>query len=304
MKRLEQLITIARELSGNTRYDTDSGVSQNVFVQYFNTAQDSLLKQVVNLKSKYLLKTSDAISVVSGQETYSYPYDLYIQNIDTIRWSNNTSNAYFQTLSKCVPKEKVTSSLGFPYGYILEKDGYHLNPPINTGYLYLDYIQTLPRLQVKNGAVTAVTLNGSNVLSALTVSTSGAYSTAAINDDYYLCVVDKHGIQKARNIEYTSETAGVFTLSSQTLGDDQTIAVGDYITIGKNTSNLPSWPDICESFLIDFVVYSAKYGDSSKWSAEAKQYMTDAFLLLSGSFATPSDDLCEIPITNYDYSGF
>ncbi len=304
MKRLEQLITMARELSGNTRYDADSGVSQSVFVQYFNTAQDSILKQVVNLKSKYLLKTSDAIPVVSGQETYSYPYDLYIQNIDTIRWTDTTTNSYYETLNKNVPKEKVTNSLGFPYGYILEKDGYHLNPPLNNGYLYLDYIQTLPRLQTKNGVITGVTINGSNVISALTVSTAGTYDTTQINDDYFLCVVDKHGIQKARNIEYTSETAGVFTLSPQTLGTGQTVAIGDYITVGKNTVNQPSWPDICESFLIDYAVYSAKYGDSSKWSAEAKEYMKDAFILLSGSFAAPSDDLCPIPITNFDYSGF
>lgn len=303
MKRLEQLIDMARNLSGNTRYDDDSGVPQKVFVQYFNNAQDSLIKEVVNLKTKFLLKTSDVIPIVSGQETYSYPYDLYMQHIDTIQWTDKTFGSYYQTLYKNYTKEKVTNTIGFPFGYIMQNDGYHLNPPMTNGFLYLTYIKSLPKLQKKGGAITAVSLAG-QTLSGLTISTSGTYDSVEINDDFYLCVVDKHGIQKARNIEYTSQAAGVFTLPSQALGTGQTIAVGDFIVVGKNSTNLPEWPDVCESYLVKHAVYDAKYSDSSSWSTEAKDDMRAFFQTLSGSFATLSDDVTDIAMTNTDFIGF
>lgn len=303
MKRLEQLIDMARQLSGNTSYDANSGVLQKVFVQYFNNAQDSLMKNVVNLKTKYF-KTTLLVPVVSAQERYAYPYNLYMHAIDTIQWTDGSPGTSYTPLTQSYTKEKVGSNIGYPYGYILQDDGYYLNPPISVGSLVCTYEKSLPRLQTKNGKITSVTINGSNQITALTVATTEAYDTTQINDDYYFCVVDKFGVQKARNIEYASETGGVFTLSPQALGTGQSIATGDYITIGENTTNKPEWPNICESFLLDFAVYSAKFTDSSMWTKEAKDHMAESFVSLSGSFASGSDDITQIPITNFDYIGF
>jgi hypothetical protein len=303
MKRLEQLIATARELSQNTSYDTNSGIPQRVFVQYFNNAQDSLMKNVVNLKTKYF-KTNMIVPVIPNQAKYDYPYNLFMHNIDTIQWYDSASGTFFRNLTQSYTKEKITSSTGFAFGYINQDDGIHLNPPINTGFLDITYEKTVPKLQKKNGKISSVTISGSNQLTALSVDISGpTYDAPEIDDDFFLCVVDKYGAQKARSIEYISQTAGVFTLPAQPLITGQSISVGDYITIGKNTVNLPQWPDICESFLIDFVVYSAKYGDSSQWAKEAKEYLSECFSSLAGSFASPSDDIIEIPITNSDYIG-
>ncbi|HAB98238.1 MAG TPA: hypothetical protein DCE71_00230 [Parachlamydiales bacterium] len=67
MRRVEQLIDIARKLSQNTRYDENAGVPQDVFVQYLNNAQDSLVMEIQNLKTKYFFKTQ-IVDVVAGQE--------------------------------------------------------------------------------------------------------------------------------------------------------------------------------------------------------------------------------------------
>lgn len=303
MKRVEQLIDMARKLSNNTSYDSNSGVTQDVFVQYANNAQDSLLKEVVNLKCKYLMKQK-FVTVVAGQEKYDYPDDIYMQHIDTIQWLDKQQGTYYQILYKTYTKEKVTTTSSYPFGYILQNDGYHLNPPISNGILQLTYIKNVPRLQKRAGQVSAVTINGSNQITALSVSTTGSYDESQINDDYFLCVVDKYGQQKAVNVEYTSVSSGVFTLSPFTLASGETVAVGDYICVGKNTVNVPQWDDICESYLIKHMVYDAKYSDSSQWSKEAKQDMADSFAQLSGSFATLSDDLNSIAITNLDLIGF
>jgi hypothetical protein len=302
MRRVEQLIDMARKLSGNTSYDANSGVPQDVFVQYFNNAQDSLMKEVVNLKTKFLLKQV-TVPIVNNQETYSYPDDLYMQHIDTIQWLNSQNGTYYQTLFKSYVKEKITTSTSYPFGYVMQNDGYHLNPPINAGTLVVSYIKKVPTLQIRSGIISAATINGSNQLTALTVTNNSLYNETAINDDYFLCVVDKYGEQKAINIEYTSVLNGVFTLSPFQLADGETVSVGNYILVGKNTINKPEWPDICESYLIKHAVYDAKYSDSSPWSAEAKADMAMSFAALSGSFATLSDDVTDIMISNTDYIG-
>lgn len=304
MKRVEQLIDMARKLSGNTSYDENSGVPQSVFVQYLNNAQDSLTKEVVNLKTKYLLKQKE-VPVVSGQEKYDYPDDIYMQHIDTIQWLDKAQETYFQNLYKSYIKEKVTTTASYPFGYIPQNDGIHLNPPINSGTLMVSYIKRFPKLQKKSGLVMARTLNNSNQITAIVLDVSDAtYDENEINDDYFLCVVDKYGKQKAVNVEYESVSNGVFTMSAHSLSTGESISVGDYICVGKNTVNIPLWDDVCESYLLKHMVYDAKYSDSSQWSQEAKDDMRASFAQLAGSFASLSDDVSDIPLTDLSYIGY
>ena len=300
MKRLENLIDMARKLSQNQRYDADSGVSQDVFVQYFNNGQDALIKEVMNLKTKYF-KKSVTVPVVSGQEAYDYPFDCYVQHLDTIQWSDTNTGAYFQTLKRGYVKEKITTQVSYPFSYVPYETNFHLQPPIGNGTLYITYMRTVDRLQKRAGQITVATIS-SGQLTALEVDDAQSdYDQAEINSDYYLCVVDKYGAIKARNVPYDSVSAGVFTLDPFTLAATDSIAVGDYICVGKNSVNLPTWPDICESYLLKHAVYEAKYGDASQWSQEALQDMQRCFAGLSDTFATNSDDLIEIMISNTDY---
>jgi hypothetical protein len=304
MRRVELLIDAARKLSQNTRYDETSGVPQDVFVQFLNNAQDSLTMQVQNLKTKYF-KEQVIVDVVPGQEVYDYPDHCYLQNLDTIQWTDSRTGTYWQTLYKSVTKEKVTIQPGYPFAYIPYHDGFHLNPPIINGQLYITFVKTPLRLQKRAGQITVATIVGDN-LTALTVNPAlSDYDPTEINFQNYLCVVDKFGRVKASNILYDSVAVatGVFTLSPFDL-EGATIAVGDYILIGENMVNLPEWGTICEGYLIKHMVYEAKYGDSSAWTKEARDDMNAYFGLLSSSFAQLTDDITDIPVTNLDYVGW
>jgi hypothetical protein len=304
MRRVELLIDTARKLSQNTRYDSSSGIPQDIFVQFFNNAQDTLTMEVQNLKTKYF-KTQLIVDVVPNQEVYDYPPDCYMQHLDTIQWTDSITGTYWQTLYKSVTKEKVTLQPGYPFAYIPFEDGIHLNPPITSGQLWMTFVRTPKRLQKRAGQVSSLTLVG-QLLSALTVNPAeSSFDETEINTQNYLCVCDKYGNVKASNIPYTSvNSSGVFTLSSYTLESGQTIAVGDYILVGENCINIPQWSDICEGYLIKHAVYEAKYGDSSSWTKAAAEDMDRYFQKLSGSFATLSDDITDIPITALDYIGF
>ena len=301
MRRVELLIDIARKLSQNTRYDADAGVPQDIFVQYLNNAQDSLLKEIINSKSKFFKKTITT-PVVSGQEVYAYPEDMFVQHIDTLQWSQIAQRqSYYTTLFRSYVKERVTSQIGYAFSYIPFEDGYHLNPPLGSGQLILTYTRKPEKLGKRAGKILSFT-NTSGVLSALSVdSAEGSYDQTEINSQNYLCIVSRDGVLKARNIGYDSCSAGAFTLSSFTLASTDILAIGDYVVVGKNVANMPDFPDICESYILKHAVYEAKYGDSSQWNQEAKADMNMNLSQLVASFGSMSDDNIEIAITNLDY---
>lgn len=303
MRRVEQLIDIVRKLSQNTRYDETSGVPQDVFVQYLNNAQDSLIMEVQNVKTKYF-KKQVVYDVVPNKEVYAYPEDCYIEHIDTIQWTDSPSGTYWTTLFKTTTKEKITIQPGYPFAYVPYEDGFHLNPPITRGKLYITYVRTPNRLQKRGGLINNVTIT-SGQLTVLDLDPSEAsFDQAEINSDNYLCVVDKYGNVKASNIPYDSvDSVGSFTLDPFSLGT-ASVAIGDYICVGKDVINIPDWSQICEGYLIKHAVYEAKMGDSSAWTEAARADMSAYFNKLSNSFSTIRDDIDAIPITNLDYIGW
>ena len=303
MRRVELLIETARKLSQNTRYDQTSGIGQDIFVQFLNNAQDSLVMEIQNLKTKYFRKT-EIVPAVPGQEAYAWPSDCYMQHVDTIQWTDNANGTYWHNLYKTQTKEKITLQPGYPFAYIPYEDGFHLNPPIQSGQLYVTYMRTPRKLAKRSGQISVATVS-SGILTALEVNSSGdPFDLADINSQNYLCVFDKFGNVKVSNIAYDScNNLGVFTLSPFNLGT-QTIAVGDYIGIGQNVTNIPELSNICEGYLLKHMVYEAKYGDSSSFTPQALKDLEMYFFKLSGSFATLSDDISSIVITNLDYIGW
>lgn len=306
MRTVEQFISISREQTGNTRYDSNSGISQRLFVQFLQNAQDALSMAITNANSKYF-KKPQTVTIVPGQAKYDYPTDCIVQRIDTIQWMDqlNGSN-YIKNLDLCVDKEIVTTTPAYPFGYIPQNDGYILNPPILNGYLKVTYLSTVLKVAKKAGKVKFVTVNTGNVLAAIGLDINEkSYDAKEINDDYYFCVTDKLGNIKAANIPYNSiaDGTGVFNLDSYTMGSGETIAVGDYILVGRNTTNVPQFPDLAESYLLKYMNYSAKYGDSSNWTEAYLKDLDNTFSALVSIFAFKSNDIKSVPITNTDLLG-
>ncbi len=305
MKNVEQLIDMSRKLTGNTRYDSNSGVPQEVFVQYLQNAQDALIKEITNSNSKYF-KKKEIVTVVNGQARYDYPTSCIIQHIDNISWTDslNGNNTYWQPLYKSVEKEAVSITPGYPYSYIPYQDGVYMNPPLQYGFLQFSYLSTVLGAQKKAGKVKSRLIATGNILSSLELDPSEkSYDEKEINSDYFLCVTDKIGNIKASNVPYNSITAGVFNLDSYTLPSGQSIDVGDFILVGRYKTNVPQFPDLCESYLLKHMNYEAKYGDSSNWTDKYFQDLERSFASLLYLFATKSSDITEIPITNIDYLG-
>jgi len=301
LERVERLIDEARVLSQNQKYDADSGLSQDVFVRYFKNAQDAIVREIVNTKSKYLLKEK-IYDTVANQEKYPYPHDIYLHNIDTLEYSENGLDYIF--LEKVYSKDRKSGFTGYAYGYTTREDGFYVVPVLVGGQkLRLSYIRNPNAPQRRMGRLTTVTIV-SGQITALTIDpTEASFDPASLAKWDYLCIVSKEGSQKVKSVKFDSVnlTTGVITLSPHTLEAGESAAIGDYVCGGRYVTNKIELPDICESFLILHATYEAKYGDSSQWSKEAREVMGAHLNQLILSFSKNTDDISEVIITNYDY---
>lgn len=303
MRRVELLIDEIRAMTGNERADSDSGVSQKQMVRVLKNSQDQLYKHISNAKTRILLKEV-LVDVVQSQELYDYPFDLYLQNIETMQWSlNPTSNGIdYINLTAGITKDRQSSENGYAFSYILRGDGYLLSPPLSNGRLRLTFQRKLPELEKRSGQVQSVSLSSLN-LTALTLDPNEAsFDRDYLNQVQTLSVVGKYGNIKARNIEIDSVASnGVVTLSAQTLASGSTISVGDYVVAGRYSCNASELPDICESHILKHGIYETRYGDYSNWTKAALDDLNMSLQTILDSFAIPTSDICEIPITCTDY---
>lgn len=297
MRRVETIIDYVRKITGNVRYDANSGIDQTIMSMYLNFGQDELQKAFVSAKCKFLQK-SKTIPVVSGQEEYSYPSDIFLQAIDTIQWSMDDQN--FVNVWQSFTKYRTSNQNGYAFAYYNTNSGFILTPPLPYGNIYVNYMRKLPTLACRAGQITTVTINGSNQVTALVVATTGSYNASEIASDNYLCVVDYLGNIKATGIQYSGETAGTFTVVPTTLQTGETAAVGDYIVVGKYATNKAELPDICENFLILQAYYQVKYGDTSQWTDKVKEDLAAKMFTLMDSINNSNQDINQIPITNFD----
>lgn len=307
MKRVELLIDEVRNITGNQNYDANSGLSQSVLVRYLKNAQVELYKHVSNAKNSAFLVDSENFQITNDQQTYPYPRDIYLQNIETLQWALNPGSSGYDwvNLGKGITKDRLTSQNGYAFEYILRKDHIILSPPLQSGYLRFTYMRRFPDLEKRSGQVSAVTINGDNEVTALTLNAAeGSFDPTYLNQLQALCVVDRYGYNKAMNIEFTSVDAGtgVVTLGTPfALYSGETIAVGDYVTAGFWTMNTSLFEDVAESYIIKYAVYETRYGDYSKWTTEAKDDLLRCADSVVDAYADVDDDITQVAIINSDF---
>ena len=85
MKYVGKIIEDVREHTGNTSYAVDatgattSGLSQHLILSHIQDAQDHLATLVINTHARIFTATKE-ISMVAGQEGYSVPDNIHINN--------------------------------------------------------------------------------------------------------------------------------------------------------------------------------------------------------------------------------
>jgi hypothetical protein len=134
------------------------------------------------------------------------------------------------------------SEFSYIFGYITRDNKVLISGQNDTAQLQnvrITYFKQLPTLDIRRGTIGTVIPNTS-------VAVTGLDSEIFIMDDHF-STVDSQGVQVVKNIYSTSTT------SPLSVSDTTGIVAGQYLVSGSNASNASLLPDVCETYLLDYV---------------------------------------------------
>lgn len=263
-ERTDRLVDQIRRRTYNQSF-TDSatlsaqrGVQTQTIVEYLNEAQRTLRGLIYSVAPQVFIKTGN-ISTVVDQEAYSLPTDSFLGGqVLNVEYKYSDSDNDYRKLKQKTVHSRNSRSTGDPQTYIHFYNTILLNPipsTARTNGIRVTYEFQIPDLDVRRAKVSSVD-DGSNPTSiTVTDNTFLDLAFGGSNDPEYISVVDKDGVQQMVDIPVTSynSSSGVLTLGSFTPDSGEEIAANDYIVIGHNASTHSSFPDVCESYLVEYV---------------------------------------------------
>lgn len=302
-KRLDYLINQARRESENEEFSDTSGIGDEEFIQYINDAQHRLQALITAQHPKVFVVEAEQNAVV-GQESYDIPEDCFLANrITNVEYTTSTTD-YYYNLEPATQKRRQPAIAGLPRLYIRRSGDILLSPkPDQAGSIRINYVKQLPELDVRRGSVdTAVldTVNRTITSLTLNVTTDTVDGTSLAEHDY-LCIVDRYGNFKMKNIPVDSvnEGSGVVTVTAGFVYESgETIDSGDYVVGGSYTTTHSELPRHCERYLVKYCVWKILKRDSSVDYAEAQEELGGIAQEIIDSYADISDDITYIPVLN------
>lgn len=308
-RRVDRLIDHIRSITENDTVNSTTDIEDGEILEFINEAQHRIQSKILAQHPRVFIKET-TISGVQDQEEYDLPSDVYLASkVVAVEYTEDTGSD--KTYSKLRPgyeRDRRSDLSGFPCKYIrrdkLDSDVGSIllspRPSSSSGTIRVTYVQRMDELDKRRGIISAVTDSGTQI-TALTLDVSGnppIDSTDLDNHDF-ICVVSKTGAMKMRNIQFDSidTSTGVVTLTSNhTYSSGESIAVGDYIVGGKDTSTHSRLPRNVERYLIQFAAWKIFKRDSSTDSAEQLQELLAIESEILESFGEIQEDLHEIAI--------
>ena len=288
MKRLEYLITQVRNSTDNK--DTN-GISDSEIVGYFNDAQ-SYITTLVFKNNPYadLFKTQLEIPADPSGE-YTLPDDCYSVNAISMveaRFADTSNNKGYSRI-----KPISESEFSYIFGYITRDNkvlisGQNDVAQLNT--VRITYFRQLPSLDIRRGQISTVIPNTSVAVTSLDTQ------VFAMDDNF--STVDSLGNQVVKGI-YSSSTSSPLAVANTT-----GIVSGQYLVSGKNSTNKSLLPDVCETYLLDYVrqrIYTRNnYEDANKQMYFTEQRQNEIISIFSKN--KKDDDT--IPVTDVEFLFF
>lgn len=303
MRYLGDLITTARYHTQTVTGNTSIGVRDDQFIQYFNDAQDRIQSSLATA-GVYLFETTYEANLVATTRSYALPDRTLAGNrVRMVEYSHNGDSKEYYPLAQLTPLQLSNNEVTYPMGYIVRNGSILISPvpQSGTGKLRITYAQRLDDLDIRRASILSHTDSGS-AITALTLDTSDDDSTA-LGGSTYLCVSDRDGTVTMRNIRYDSynSSSGVITLTggSFTYDTGETMANGDYVTIGKDTSTHSSLDPMIERYLIKYVTREiVAIENSSADVAQLDQMLVAMEQDITQLFTPVNQDVQSPPIIN------
>ena len=275
-RRTDRLITHIRSITENDTTNSTTDIQDSEIIEYMNEGLHRIQGRILAQHPNVFLKEK-IIDSVSEQEEYQLPSDVFMASkVISVEYSTDNGTTYYKLRPSTWHKRNSHIS-GMPKYYIRKDD---LND--NTGSLLLSpkpssssqkirviYVQRIDEVDKRRGIVSAVTLDsGTSTITTLTLDTSGnpPIDSDDLDKHDYICVVDTVGNLKMRNIQFdsiSSSTGAVTVNSSFTYDTGESIAVGDYIVGGLDTTSHARIPRNIERYMVNFAAWKMMKRDSS-----------------------------------------
>lgn len=300
MRSINKLLSQIRRQTENEEYDLDNlGISDDEIIQYINDAQYNLQALVVNKHPRAFI--NEVIIPVDGSESYALPTDCFLGNkVHNVEYSPSGSSEDYYPLEQETIKSRVSGVDGSPTKYIRMSGKILLTPqPTTGGSLRVNYVQRLKELDKRQAKITQ----------SATVSSSGTFDIVTdevlsyvkgLQNEEYICIVDKKGHSIVKNIEIDSLNNFTITCKAHTLAEGEPINIpaGSFIVGGLDTTTHSGLDISVERYLISYAAFKILKRDSSVDSAEAAQELSAMIQEIVSSYSLITDDVEFIPQLN------
>lgn len=295
------IIDDLRRSTENEEHSDLIGIRDVDFLRFLNDGQSRIQALIIAKHPKVYIARKD-YNVLSDQETVDLPYDTYLNNkISNVKFKYTTgAKDYWNRLEPTYLSEIEYDGTGYPCQYLRQTGKIHLYPrPLNSGVLRVNYVRALPRLDVRRGQVSAVSITGTTIDSlSLDVATDNPdFDELAKNTRF--CLVDVEGNIKAANVRIDSfdTTTGAATINAaHVLEAGETISVGDYIVGGQFTTTHSQVDESIERYQMSYASIKIMQQEGSNELADEQNTLLALEQEIIDSYSDISDDFHEIPV--------
>lgn len=267
IKRTDLLVKDARRMSLNTDFGDTYGIDDEPFIISLNHYQNEIQLAIVEEECSAFVAYKE-IDITAATESYPVPSDAFIHNlVYGIEYSSSGNAQDYVELDDGVCRGNY--SVGEPDAYVIEGGRIYLDGVRSSaqGKLRVRYEKGLDKLDKRRGTIVSRSISGTYVNPTSIVLDTDADDTA-LTEAEYVCVNDKYGTVKMRNIPISEWDSATFTITIQsdfTADEDMDVdfGAGDFITIGEDSTTHSNLVYPCESFLVTGAVFDAQRLHSS-----------------------------------------
>ncbi len=307
LRRIDLLITEARADSDNVEFSDSTGISDESFLRWSNSAQDRLLS-IIQKEFPDVWQKEKIVNAVQGQESYDMPAGTYNEfRVRMVEFSSDGNPKNFRPLKKGQLAERINGNSGDPDFYIRQSDKLLIQPPpqSSSGTFRITVQRKFPKIDKRRARIAEVTLDdATKTITALTFDTTISVDSTRIVSEGYMSVVTRDGVQKMVGIPVSSvnETSGVVILESGFVFEDgETIEVGDWVCAGADSTTHSELTHICERYVTEFMIWKATRRDSSGDSVENNGELKEIELDILDTFREPDAGISFVPIISGEY---
>lgn len=306
MRRIDLLLAEARQETDNKEFTDETGIQDSELLRWANSAQTRILS-LIHQNHPDVLEEESTFAGVLGQEQYDIPAHTFMKTRMKSLWYSRTGQTTdYYLLKKGSMKERLFSTNGSPVFYIRQSDKVLIQPqPDTTGVFKILYQKELPRLDIRRGTVSSVTLDTvDRNVDSLILDNTVNIDAEEIQAEGWISIVDFYGNIKMEGIPVTeanSETGVITIAPGFVYNEGDTIEVGDYVVLGKYSSTDSDLPDICERYIVDFMIWKLEKRDSNMKSPELSEELVAQEVDIIASFAEADQDVKGVTILDNQY---